>query len=227
MIAGVRKTFAERSARVTTDASALPASSSHGSGIAKILGNGSDVTTTVSTQRDGKPLHYTVETRVLGDTLYVKVPPERAAAYGNPKTPWITANVRARADAYVGLGNVIPVEVVLALSTTAELAQRSPRRYTGVVNLTNAVASLPADIRAALTQSYGAINVAALTNTYGFTPNISVGVAADGRVTDVAIFTDGGARSTRVGFSDFGIDVSVLAPPAADVSPANLAGRPA
>jgi hypothetical protein len=165
--------------------------------------------------------------RIVGDTLYVKVPPERAAAFGNPKTPWVAADVRARADGYLGLGNLIPAEVVLALSTTAELAPRSPRRYVGVIDLTNAVASLPADVYAALTKSYGAISVVALTRAYGMTPNISVGLDADGRVTDVAIFTDGGARSIWVGFSDFGVDVTVLAPPAADVSPANLAGRPA
>jgi hypothetical protein len=186
----VRSTLSEGSAE-TSYVHQAGSVSQFGQGEQDFRSHSSDVTTTISGRDSaGKSVSYALETRVIGDSVYIKVPKGYEAAFGNPKTPWVSTHVRSLKAGGQPLFDVnfIAVAVAVPQGDVMRIPGTGLTNFTGRISVLGIAQNLPADLRALLSPNLD-LNASArtLTNLVGTNPTFVAGVDSDGRLGSVLL----------------------------------------
>jgi hypothetical protein len=184
----------------------------------------SDVHTTISVRDSaGRSVQYTLETRLIGDTVYIKVPKGAEAAFGNPKTPWVSTSARTLKANRAQLFNVdfIAVAVTVPQGDVMRIPASGRTTYTGRISLPGAAQGVPGDLREQLSPNVDlTASERTLENLVGTSPTFVASVDSDGRLVSVLMSSQSAGSSVTLSFANFGVPVHVVAPAASQVSPA-------
>jgi hypothetical protein len=184
----------------------------------------SDLHTTISGRDSaGHGVQYALETRLIGDTVYIKVPKGAEAAFGNAKTPWVSTNARTLKANRQPLFDVdfIAVAVTVPQGDVMRMPGAGTTTYTGRISLPGAASGVSADIRERLSPNVDVdASARMLENLVGTSPTFVASVDSDGRLVSVLMSSQPSGSSLTLSFRNFGVPVHVVAPPASQVSPA-------
>jgi hypothetical protein len=93
--------------------------------------------------------------------------------------------------------------------------------FTGRISVLGAAQAVPADLRVRLSPNIDLdASARTLENLVGANPTFVASVDSDGRLVSVLMSSTPAGSSVMLAFRNFGVPVHVVAPPAAQVSPA-------
>jgi hypothetical protein len=156
----------------------------------------------------------TTSFQVVDGVEYIKVPPARRAAFGNPSTPWVSIGSPGHP---VGAA---PIDVLLYGAYNVK--RTASHSFGGAINLLNVLPNMPAAVRAGFAQRLDlAKGIQGLTRFVGNSPTFTITLDDHEEIVGFSM-TATGVRSPltmRYVISDFGVPVQLSAPPARLVSP--------